>query len=72
MRETLACILSLSSLLDRSKQFIDAVFYSIGLRSLYVDRGQVLTIRTTLGKIKINGISAGPVLSIQLLKTPLE
>ena len=48
-----------------------AVFYSIGLRSLYVDRGQVFSIRTTLGN-KINGISAGPVLSIQLLKTPLE
>ena len=42
---------------------LDAVFYLIGLRSLYVDQGlkkttQVFSIRTTVEKIKINGISA--------------
>ena len=42
---------------------LDAVFYSIGLRSLYVDQGlkkatQIFSIRTTVEKIKINDISA--------------
>ena len=44
---------------------LDAVCYSIGLRSLYVDQGlkktthaQVFSIRTTVEKIKINDISA--------------
>jgi len=42
---------------------LDAVFYSISLRSLYVNQGlkkttQVFSVRTTVGKIKINDISA--------------
>jgi len=42
---------------------LDAVVYSIGLRSLYVNQGlkkttEVFSIRTTVKKIKINDISA--------------
>jgi len=41
---------------------LDAVFYSIGLRSLYVNQGlkktQVFSIRTTVEKIKINDFFA--------------
>ena len=47
VRETLASILSLSLSPGQSSS-LEAVFYSIGLRRLYFDRG----------KIKMNDISA--------------